>query len=420
MIEKIQKSSFLKNILLLVSGTTAAQAIPMVISPILTRLYAPKSFGILMIYVSYISILGVIATSRYEKAIIIPKSAHNAKSLVGLSQAFILIFCLLLAVLNLLFGNWILTQLNAEDLIPYSWMLVIGVLFLASDQTYYHWANRISAYKSMSISKIANNLSSGISSLLFGFLQWEAIGLMASKVIGIFASTITNLRTFSLKNLEDLQLTDLKNVAKEYISFPLFIMPGHLLNAIALNGPPIVFALFYTETEVGYFALTQRVIMLPVSIIARSVGDVFRQKATDLFNTTGNFRSLYLKTLGGLFATSLIPFLVLLLFSPILFTFIFGAEWENSGLYAQILAILFLLQFISSPLTNVFIITGKQKLEFFWQILFLISSIAPIIIGYYVFNNMYDTLILFALSRAFVYILSLFLTLPLSIKKAKQ
>ncbi|MFT5306040.1 MAG: lipopolysaccharide exporter, partial [Chitinophagales bacterium] len=72
MIEKIKKSSFLKNTLLLVSGTTIAQAIPMVISPILTRIYEPKSFGVLMIYVSYISILGVIATTRYEKAIIIP------------------------------------------------------------------------------------------------------------------------------------------------------------------------------------------------------------------------------------------------------------------------------------------------------------------------------------------------------------
>jgi O-antigen/teichoic acid export membrane protein len=244
--------------------------------------------------------------------------------------------------------------------------------------------------------------------------------LMASKVIGIMASTITNLRTFTLKSLQELTVGDLKSVAKEYISFPKYIMPGHLLNAIALNGPPIAFALFYTETEVGYFALTQRVIMLPVSIIARSVGDVFRQKATDQYNKLGNFRSLYLKTLGGLFAASILPFIVLLLFSPFLFTFIFGAEWENSGLYAQILAILFLLQFITSPLTNVFIITGKQKLEFVWQILFLLSSILPIIVGYYIFNNMYDTLILFAVSRAAIYLLSLFLTLPLSIKKVKQ
>jgi O-antigen/teichoic acid export membrane protein len=420
MIEKIKKSSFLKNTLLLVSGTTIAQAIPMVISPILTRIYEPKSFGVLMIYVSYISILGVIATTRYEKAIIIPASDHKAKSLVGLSQLFIILFCILLGIINLFFGNWILTQLNAQELIPYSWMLVLGVLFLASDQTYYHWANRVSAYKAMSISKISNNLSSGISSLLFGFLQWEAIGLMASKVIGIMASTITNLRTFTLKSLQELTVGDLKSVAKEYISFPKYIMPGHLLNAIALNGPPIAFALFYTETEVGYFALTQRVIMLPVSIIARSVGDVFRQKATDQYNKLGNFRSLYLKTLGGLFAASILPFIVLLLFSPFLFTFIFGAEWENSGLYAQILAILFLLQFITSPLTNVFIITGKQKLEFVWQILFLLSSILPIIVGYYIFNNMYDTLILFAVSRAAIYLLSLFLTLPLSIKKVKQ
>lgn len=417
MLEKFKSSSFLKNTLVLVSGTSIAQVIPILISPWLTRLYSPESFGILMVYVSYISILGVIASARYEKAIILPSEENEAKKLVILSQFFIVSFCFLLAFINIFFGKQLFQLLHQEDLYPYSWLIIIGILVLGADQSYYHWANRISAYKSMSISKISSNISSGLSSLLFGYLHLEALGLILSKILGLIASTLSNLRTFSLKNFEEIKLSELKKLARAYIQFPLFLMPGHLLNAIALNGPPIVFALYYLETEVGYFALTQRVIMLPVAIIARSVGDVFRQKATEQYNTTGDFRKLYLKTLGALSLLAILPFLVLIFAAPFLFSFVFGVEWETSGSFAQVLAILFLLQFITSPLTNTFIIAGKQKLEFVWQILFLVSSILPIVLGYYWFHDMYSSLILFAISRALVYLLSIFLTLPLSTKK---
>lgn len=43
MINKLKiKSEFGKNILTLMTGTTLAQAIPIAISPILTRIYAPE------------------------------------------------------------------------------------------------------------------------------------------------------------------------------------------------------------------------------------------------------------------------------------------------------------------------------------------------------------------------------------------
>ena len=39
------KKSFLKNVLLLVGGTTLAQVISILASPILTRLYTPIEYG---------------------------------------------------------------------------------------------------------------------------------------------------------------------------------------------------------------------------------------------------------------------------------------------------------------------------------------------------------------------------------------
>jgi O-antigen/teichoic acid export membrane protein len=157
--------------------------------------------------------------------------------------------------------------------------------------------------------------------------------------------------------------------------------------------------------------------MMPVSIIARSVGDVFRQKATEMYNEHGSYRSLYLKTMAVLTLVGLIPFLTLIFFAPLLFTWVFGAEWTNAGEFAQILAILFIFQFVTSPLTNAFIISDKQQLELLWQIVFLLSSILPIIIGFYLYEEIQSVLLLFAASRAGAYILSIFLTLPFTEKR---
>ena len=66
-------SKIQKNIATLVTGTMIAQAIPIAISPILTRLYTPAEFGSFALYMSIVSILVVIATARYELAIVLPK-----------------------------------------------------------------------------------------------------------------------------------------------------------------------------------------------------------------------------------------------------------------------------------------------------------------------------------------------------------
>jgi len=72
------------------AGTSIAQAIPLAISPILTRIYTPKDFGVFALYISIASIISVVATGRYELAIMLPKKDDDAINLVVLS---ILIAC---------------------------------------------------------------------------------------------------------------------------------------------------------------------------------------------------------------------------------------------------------------------------------------------------------------------------------------
>ena len=66
------KSEFSKNVLTLMTGTTIAQAIPIAISPILTRIYSPEDFGVFVLYTAIVSLVTAISTGKYELAIMLP------------------------------------------------------------------------------------------------------------------------------------------------------------------------------------------------------------------------------------------------------------------------------------------------------------------------------------------------------------
>lgn len=100
------KSEFTKNIVTLITGTAFAQAIPIAISPILTRIYTPEDFGIFALFIAIISILGSIATARYELAIMLPKKDEDAINIFALCFIITCIISLLLFILVFLLNDY--------------------------------------------------------------------------------------------------------------------------------------------------------------------------------------------------------------------------------------------------------------------------------------------------------------------------
>ena len=85
-------SEFTKNVLTLSIGTTLAQALPIAVSPILTRIYSPDDFGILALFISISLIFGSIANLRYELAVVLPERDEDAISvfILGCIVTFII------------------------------------------------------------------------------------------------------------------------------------------------------------------------------------------------------------------------------------------------------------------------------------------------------------------------------------------
>src|SRR5699024_8009724 len=82
---KFSKKPFVRNVIILASGTAAAQIIAMALSPIITRLYGPEAYGLMGTFMAIVSIVAPIAALTYPIAIVLPKSDQDAKGIIRLS-----------------------------------------------------------------------------------------------------------------------------------------------------------------------------------------------------------------------------------------------------------------------------------------------------------------------------------------------
>jgi len=79
------RNDFIKNIFSLLLGTGFAQALAIISSPILTRLYSPEEFGVFALYNSVVAVFLVFASGKYEYAFVLPSNKKEAENLFKLS-----------------------------------------------------------------------------------------------------------------------------------------------------------------------------------------------------------------------------------------------------------------------------------------------------------------------------------------------
>ena len=80
----VPRGRFAKGVAVLAGGAALGQAITVLVSPILTRLYSPEDFGVFGVYASILGIVTVIASLRYEYALPFPEDGETAANILAL------------------------------------------------------------------------------------------------------------------------------------------------------------------------------------------------------------------------------------------------------------------------------------------------------------------------------------------------
>ncbi|MGW5891984.1 oligosaccharide flippase family protein, partial [Priestia megaterium] len=178
---------------------------------------------------------------------------------------------------------------------------------------------------------------------------------------------------------------ELFGVIREYYRFPVFATFSTLFNSAALQLPTLLLLNLYGTETAGWYSLSQRVVAVPISLIAVSLGQVYYGEAAKLIKSNPTkLIELYNNTIKKLFLIFVLPLLLFALIAPKFFSVFFGGEWLNSGYYTQLLTIMFISQIVVLPLSQTLYILNKQFLQLLWDI----SRFMIILVGFYVIKKL--------------------------------
>jgi len=401
-------------VLALVGGTTLAQALSFLFSPIQTRLFSPEVFGELSVFTSITGIVGVIICLRYELAIILPKKDDEGFALLKLSWMFAAIIA---GVSLIVFGFWgkqIYTRFNAPALASYWYYVPITLLLTGIIQAANYWLTRRRQFTVLSCNKVLPVLAANLVSIGLGFAGNRALG---ARLFSALVGNIVNIVVLASVLVPDMRVKREQQFRKvelvgKYRNFLLYDIWSALINNLAWMIVPILMNSYYGSYAAGQYSIGLRVIQLPVSIIGASIGQVFIKTANEK-KYTKNLYHYSLEVIKKLFLYT-VPFgLILILFGRYIFSIVFGSQWELAGMYSQILAPWAIVWFISSPISAIYTILQKQNISLITSSLNLISRIFSLYLGKY-FNNDIIGIFLFSSSGIIINSISLYLCIKLS------
>lgn len=405
--------SFSRNVLILMTGTIIAQAIPLAVSPLLARLFSPEQFGLFALYFSISQIFAVFVTGRYESAIILPDEEDDAVNLLALSISITIAVTLIL-VLLVFAARFVLADiLHKAGLYKLILLMPLTVLSIGFYNTFNLWLNRTGKFSDISTGKILRSAFSSGFSIAFGLTVLKTGGLIVADTIGQFCAGVfvlgRSLKEGSAKILS-FRKDRMKAMAIRYKHFPKFNVVSGLFEKGAGQMPVILLSGFFGQAVTGFFSLSQRIIAAPGSLIGVSVGDVFRRHASAEFSEKGNCHETFMKLFRILLLISVVPFVLLFAFSPAVFAFIFGEEWRIAGEYTRIMTVMYFLSFVVSPLSNMFIIAEKQNIDLVIQIFLFAFVTISFIAGHSIFGDPASAILLFSITYSVKYCIEFWLS----------
>lgn len=386
---------------LLVGGTASAQFLLVLVAPLLTRLYSPEDFGLLAVYSSLLALIGVISSLRYELAIPLPEDDVEAANVAVLCLALVLLNTLLTSIFVLFMREYIAMVLDVPKLADYLWLLPLGVLLTGIYSVFNYLAVRSKNFGNIARTKLSQALATIVIQLTA--FKMGGIALLFGQVAGQGMGTITlGLQALKSSGFKQVSWTGIKIAAIRYRRFPAYSTPDAFANSAGIQLPPIMIASLFGPAAAGLFSLAHRILNLPITLLGRAIGQVFFSNGAEAFRA-GTLGILVSDLQVNLIKFGMIPAILIFIFGPICFPLIFGDGWRLIGDISQWMIPWLYFQFISSPLSTVFIIKEKQSELLIFQIVMLASRIVSLVVGS-IMDDLLLTIALFSFANVLCYL----------------
>jgi len=399
---------FRLKVLQVAGGTAVAQGMLVLASPVLTRLYTPADFGVLVVYVSILAITVIIASLRYEYALPIPVDDGEAVDLLAVCMLLVAATTSLASLLLYALRDRIPGWTGAPGLAPYLWLVPVSILGAGFYQVLICWAIRKGGFQRIARTKVTQSLTQLVLQVGVGSLVKGPLGLLVGDAVGRGNGTRT-LAMLDWRNdwdrLKQVRPGGMWRALVRFRRFPAIASGTALMNTFNLRIPALLLAITFGPAVAGCFALAQRVFALPSSVIGESVAQVyfgeFAQRAT---RGTGELMPLFRGTVRRMFLLGLPLTLAAMAAGWFLFPLIFGRNWREAGIFVVALAPMALAQFTAACADSSLVVLERQDLALYREVLRSSLLLSGILVAYLLKWGARPALFLFGATGTLAYI----------------
>ena len=397
----LSRSSLLRSIAAVATGTALAQVITLLFTPIITRLYGPETFGVQSVFMSFAGILASVAALTLPMAVVLPQDDDDAYGLARLSILTALVMSTLTAIVFLFFGPQILSLTNSQAINDYVYLLPLFMFFSALSATLGQWLIRKQLFGATAKISTWQALALNGAKTIAGLIQPSTLVLIVINTFGIFIQALMYIPALQKplrgSRKETKPSISLRGLVIAYRDFPLLRAPQVLLNTASMSLPLIIFASLFGPASAAFYSIAMTALGAPSSLIGNAVSQVFYPKFNKAVLAEQNCQSMLIRSTMGMVIAGLPIFALAAVASPYLFGMVFGEKWEKSGEYAQWLSFWLFFAFINRPSVAALPVLRMQGFFLCFELISFIARIAALYIGATFFSSELATIICFSL-----------------------
>ena len=379
------RARFALDVAKLTSGTILAQAVSIVAAPFIARMFSPAAFGVASLFASLVGILSVVICLRYDRSIIVPAKDEDALNLVAVSLTATGLVSGLSLLLFLPGETWILGRLNAPELVSYVWLIPLNLVLMGILAALYCWNTRKAHFTLVTIAQTLASLCYVGLALAFGYFGWRSGGyLIVATLVGTGLSAVLLsaelVRQWWSELATKITLAGICRAIKEYHRFPKYSTGAALLNSISWELPNFMLAAFFSPAVVGQYAMGNRVVRIPMSLLGINISRVFSQRAAECRHN-GTLNVLVASAFQSMITLGMFPFLLLTFVGKDLFRTVFGTAWIEAGVFTEILSVWAFFWFLSGPLASVVDILNEQAFDLKINVVVVVTRALALLAG---------------------------------------
>lgn len=382
------KNEIIRNCTTLLSGTAIAQCVTFLAYPVIARLFSSEDFGIYTTILSYIDILVILSTARYDQAIMISKDINEVAAIAKLCRILCLIVTALVTTTTCLIIAF--SQTSKLDLM----ILFIPLLVFFSGQyrIYTILFNKYKEFKRIAVSEITTGITGAGLKIISGIAGLFKIGLPLATVLGRIAGNATFYLQLRKKPLPKTDKATIIQMMKKHKNFPLFTMPKDFINSFSINLPFTLLAIYFDQAFIGLFSMAFTFTFRPMNILNSAYDKVLYERISTKYLNGQPILKDIVRFFSYNYLVAIPLFIIAFIFAEPILTLILGQEWSGTATYFRYMIPWIGVMLISSSISFVPYLFNKQRNEALLYALLFVIRLVAIIIGIY--HNDFDLAIM--------------------------